>query len=34
MARDVFGTQHRGMPAARKMLADRVAGLAAGAVAP
>jgi DNA repair protein RecO (recombination protein O) len=28
LARDVFGTQHRGMPAAREVLVERVAGLA------
>lgn len=28
LARDVFGAQHRGMPAARDLLADRVAALA------
>lgn len=27
LARDVFGTQHRGMPAAREMLEDRIATL-------
>lgn len=27
LARDVFGTQHRGMPAAREMLVDRIATL-------
>jgi DNA repair protein RecO (recombination protein O) len=33
LARDVFGTQHRGLPAARGMLADRVAMLAGAAEA-
>jgi len=34
LARDVFGTHHRPMPAARDMLLDRVAGLSAGAPGP
>ena len=29
LARDAFGSQHRGLPAARTRLADRVAGMAA-----